>query len=75
MNECTSYTGQRVLPEFTSSGLSHTLPDFFPQPELMFSMLTPPESIASPLFIEKNYGTFDIPIAETDIVFYGSIRD
>ena len=41
-NECTSYTGQRVLHEFTSSGLSHTLADMLPAPELLMNMLTPP---------------------------------
>ena len=37
-------------------------------------MLTPNEIIKSPIYLEKNYGTFDIPTQESDIAFYGSIR-
>ena len=74
-NECTSYTGQKILPEFTSSGLSHTLHEMLPTLDLVFNILTPPESVTSQLFIANNYGSFDVPIEESDIAFYGSIRD
>ena len=63
------------MSEFTSSGLSHTLPDFFPNPDLIFNMITPHEIIASPIFLGHNYGVLDVPTSENDVVFYGSIRD
>ena len=37
-------------------------------------MLTPNEIINSPIYLEKNYGTFDVPTQKNDIAFYGSIR-
>ena len=58
--ECSSFTGQRVLPEITSSGLSHSMHDSWPFSKNIFNKLSIKDSIASDLFIDLNYGYLEI---------------
>ena len=37
--------------------------------------LTPEETVRSPLYFVHNYGVLDIPIEESEVVFYGSLKD
>ena len=56
-----NFTGQKILPEFTSSGLSHTLKDFFPAPEEMFRFMDLPEARSKgEMFMDYNYGALEI---------------
>ena len=75
--QCTSFTGQNLLPEVTSSGLSHTQADFFPAPRGNFPFLSDKEAVDSEIFMEYNYGVLDIQKAEkdSDVLLRASIRD
>ena len=56
--QCPQFTGQSLLPEITSSGLSHTQADFFPHPAGNMRMFSTPETteLASEIFLGYNYG-------------------
>ena len=49
-----------MLPEITSSGLSHTQADSFHTPEDNMRWITLPETIASDMYVGLNYGNLDI---------------
>ena len=63
--ECTSYTGQKILPELTSSGLSHSKGQkwgWIAQP--FFEIMCKKGTITSDVFIDLNYGLLQIERAD-----------
>ena len=75
--QCQSFTGQNILPEVTSSGLSHTQADFFPTPEGNMRFFRHADTIASDIFMDYNYGMleiFDCKNSE-EIALKVSVRD
>ena len=69
-----------MLPEITSSGLSHTQADFFPQPQGNMRMFSPRETTegASPIFMDYNYGSLLISgdaQSDSDILLSASVRN
>ena len=49
-----------MLPEVTSSGLSHTQADFFPTPAGNMRWMSLQDSWASEIYLDYNYGNLDI---------------
>ena len=58
---------QAILPEVTSSGLSHTEEDFFPGSDATISLLSVPDSQDSSLYFELNYGILDIRTVDSKL--------
>ena len=65
-----------MLPEITSSGLSHTQADFFPHPKGNMRMLASEETtnLASEIFMDYNYGSLIIKDIK-DTVLHASVRN
>ena len=64
-----------MLPEITSSGLSHTLADVMPKPEEIMRFIYLPDTFASSFFINKNYGRLDIRPKKSEVALKASVRD
>ena len=76
--ECPSFTGQTVLPEVTSSGLSHTIDDALPGAHKVIKMISREDAITSPIYLGHNYGHIKIDLKngeENKILAQVSIRD
>ena len=76
--QCPGLAGQNILPEITSSGLSHTQADFFPTPKGNMRFLADKEALDSEIYMEYNYGILDVAKAttdESDFRLRASIRD
>lgn len=71
--ECSGFTGQTVLPEVTSSGLSHVQSDLLPHPVHTFRTLTLQDQEASPIFMAKNYGLIAVG-GEGEVLAQVSVR-
>ena len=59
-SECASFTGQRVLPEITSSGLSHTLDVTVPYAGQLFNLLSREDAQVSEIYYSMNYGNVEV---------------
>ena len=82
--QCPGLSGQNVLPELTSSGLSHVSSDFFPYPEKIMRFMADHETIDSEeTVMELNYGVLEILPAkrrdqmsgDEDVLLRASIRN
>ena len=69
--QCPGLTGQNVLPEITSSGLSHTQADQLIHPEQNLGLLSLSDSFDSPVYMGLNYGNLQI----TDHLVKASIKN
>ena len=74
--ECASFTGQAILPEVTSSGLSHKLDDNFPGARYIMHMIAREDAVASPIYMGLNYGHIKIDLeSQSKDLVHISIRD